>query len=385
MPGSVLIDITRLIGRTARGLLPTGIDRVCLAYLRHFGPRAQAVVQQWGWRRIFPMRESQRLFELLLEPREDFKFEARLAITRACLPPWPSQDGARRVLLHLGHSGLDEPQMASWVQARSLRVVFMVHDLIPLSNPEYCRPGEGARHGERMRTMLRAGSGLIANSRSTLDELAAFARREGLQVPPAVVAPLAAAPLGPAGDGAPLPHPYFVVLGTIEPRKNHWLLLHVWRDLVARLGDKAPHLVVIGQRGWECENVVDMLERCEALRLHVHELGSAGDEALARHLRHARALLFPSFAEGFGMPLVEALSAGTPVLASPLPAFREIAGDVPDYIDPLDGPSWAAAIEDYAAPASARRDRQLARMTTFRAPDWSTHFARVEHLLAQLA
>lgn len=59
---------------------------------------------------------------------------------------------------------------------------------------------------------------------------------------------------------------YFVVLGTIEPRKNHLLLLQVWRQLIEELGLAAPRLVIIGQRGWECEQVVDLLDRCEVLR-----------------------------------------------------------------------------------------------------------------------
>ncbi len=60
---------------------------------------------------------------------------------------------------------------------------------------------------------------------------------------------------------------------------------------------------------------------------------------LSNWLAHARALLFPSFAEGFGLPVVEALSVGTPVIATDLPAFREAAGSIPEYLDPLDGPA----------------------------------------------
>jgi glycosyltransferase involved in cell wall biosynthesis len=192
--------------------------------------------------------------------------------------------------------------------------------------------------------------------------------------------------LAAARDTAPPREaPYFVVLGTIEPRKNHRLLLNLWRELVARLGPATPHLVLIGRRGWECENVVDMLERCDALRGHVHEVPGCTDATLAQYLQHARALLFPSFAEGFGMPLVEALLMGTPVVASTLPVFREIAGAVPDYLGPLDGPGWTQAVLDYAADPSPRRDAQLQRMQGFRMPTWQAHFAQVEQLLEQLA
>src|SRR6478672_6682930 len=69
----ILLDVTRLIWRRWKGRLPTGIDRVCLAYLRHFGPDAQAVVQRKGFRRILDMKASQELFALLEEPGDAFK------------------------------------------------------------------------------------------------------------------------------------------------------------------------------------------------------------------------------------------------------------------------------------------------------------------------
>jgi glycosyltransferase involved in cell wall biosynthesis len=385
MEGSLLIDISRLMGRTGDGRLPTGVDRVCLAYLSHFGARAQAVLQSHGWRRIMPYRESQELFRLLLERGPHFLRDARLTLTRAYLPPWPSQDGAGRISINPGHSGLDDLGMPPWMRRTRQRPVFVVHDLIPLTHPEYCRAGERERHIARLEGLLGAGAGLVTNSQATLDELEKFARARGLPLPPAVAAPLAPADLPrTAASTPPLAQPYFVVLGTIEPRKNHLLLLHLWRDLARRLGEQAPQLVVIGQRGWECENVVDVLERCEGLRGLVHELPGCSDVALARYLRHAQALLFPSFVEGYGMPLVEALTQGTPVIASALPVFREIAGDVPDYLDPLDGPGWSEAILDYAQPGSPRRAAQLQRMDGFEAPTWQRHFELVEGLLERL-
>jgi glycosyltransferase involved in cell wall biosynthesis len=95
-------------------------------------------------------------------------------------------------------------------------------------------------------------------------------------------------------------------------------------------------------------------------------------------------LLFPSFAEGYGMPLVEALSRGVPVIASDLPVFREIAGDVPDYLDPLDGMGWMVRIESFADPASPERAAQLKRLAGFSAPIWPAHFETVERFLERL-
>jgi glycosyltransferase involved in cell wall biosynthesis len=104
--------------------------------------------------------------------------------------------------------------------------------------------------------------------------------------------------------------------GTLEPRKNHLTILNVWRELLARLGQAAPRLILVGERGWENENILDLLERCRPLRGHVLEVAGLTTPAFKRLLKGARALLMPSFAEGYGLPVAEALAVGTPVLAS---------------------------------------------------------------------
>ena len=107
------------------------------------------------------------------------------------------------------------------------------------------------------------------------------------------------------------------------------------------------------------------------------ERGGCDDDELSTWLHHARALLFPSFVEGYGMPLAEALAHGVPVIASDLPVFREIAGEIPDYLDPLDGPAWCRHVLDYAREGSPARAAQIARMKGYAAPSWEEHFARV--------
>ncbi len=235
-----------------------------------------------------------------------------------------------------------------------------------------------------MHTALKRADGLILNSQATLDSLTAEAQRAGLNQPPCVVARLASGVMQRPAAARPLPTPYFVMLGTIEPRKNHWFILHVWRRLVEQLGAAAPKLVVIGRRGWECENVVDMLERCDSLKGVVIEEAHCSDEQLHAYLQHAQALLFPSFVEGYGMPLAEALALKVPVLASDLDVFHEIADHIPEYLDPLDGPGWLARIQSYAHADSPERDAQLKRIENFREPTWAEHFEHVDGFLETL-
>ena len=379
----LLFDVTRLIWRRWKGRLPTGIDRVCLAYLRHFGERAQAVVQHERFRRIVDRDASRELYALLEGSPKRLRRQLPLRALRHLRGL--NCAGRGRLYLNIGHTGLDSPGFRGWALKSAVKPVFLVHDLIPITNPEFCRAGEAERHRQRMRAVLTTGAGVIGNSQATLDALAEFAGEERLSVPPFLVAWLGADPL-PVPEQAPRPErPTFVILGTIEGRKNHVLLLDIWSRLIDRLGAKAPRLLIIGQRGWEAGTVFDRLEHDGKLRGHVTEVGRCTDAELAGHLASARALLFPSFVEGYGLPLVEALGIGVPVIASDLPVFREIGGDAPMYLDPRDQRSWEAAILDYAAADSSARAAQIDRMRGFRAPTWHDHFDKVEAWLSSLA
>jgi glycosyltransferase involved in cell wall biosynthesis len=214
---------------------------------------------------------------------------------------------------------------------------------------------------------------VLCNSAVTRDRVAAQFARLG-RVPTLAVAHLGVEP--PAVSRAPLPaaladgRPFFLTLGTIEARKNHALLLDAWQVLAARLPpDRVPRLAVVGRRGWRAEAVFARLDAARAGGTIV-EFPDLDDAALAPLWRDARALLFPSLAEGFGLPLAEAMAAGCPALCSPLAVFQEIAGDYPVYLPADDAYSWADAIAQRAAVAAPRPGRAAV-------PTWAAHFKAV--------
>jgi glycosyltransferase involved in cell wall biosynthesis len=380
---SLLLDISRLFHRRLLGRVPTGIDRVSLEYVRHYGGRARAVLGVRPFFSVLSRPESGRAFRAVLEPGEGVPGELAALIMRAYVRWWGRADVADSVLLNTSHTGLESAGYASSLRRRGARPVFFVHDLIPITHPEHCRPGEAARHAKRMRTAVTAGRGIVVASQHTLATLGRFCDGAGLPLPPAVVAPLASSLLRAEAAPRPLPQPYFVVVGTIEARKNLVLLLELWRGLVERSGAQAPRLVLIGQRGFGCAPAIELLGRRE-LQEHVLEVGPRSDREIAAYLRHAQALLFPSFEEGYGLPLAEALALGVPAIASDLPAFREIAGDIPEYAGPRDARRWSELIAEYARPDSALRAAQQRRLAGFRAPTWVGHFERVDTFLASL-
>lgn len=382
---------------------PSGIERVELAYVKRFGntERVRFVASFLGSLHCVPCRLACSYCGTLAQSwRSSGKPSQLKALSKmiviyivllalAIRAQIFRRDGggeARSVYLNLSHENLRErDRIMAFKASRAAKLVCFVHDLIPITHPEYVRRGQASIHRRRMDTVAALADVVLVNSAATR---AAFLRYvEGKpNVPEVHVVHLGIARNQPGGvteDSVDATVPYFVMLATIEPRKNHLLLLNLWRNLVAEC-TAPPRLIIVGRPGWENEMVLDMLERCEAIAGVVEHRHDLSDEALGPLLRGARALLLPSFAEGFGLPVAEALVAGTPVICSDLPALREVGGDVPEYLDPMDGPAWRKAILDYAQTASPRRGAQSVRLRSWLAPDWERHFEQVSIILEDM-
>ncbi|CDZ77109.1 glycosyltransferase, family [Legionella massiliensis] len=375
------IDITRLILRQMQQLKPTGIDRVMLAYLQHYQDSACAVVyfSRRFW--VLSPKKSKLLFCALISNsahRSNLFFSLMRGM---CFSFKKVQKG---ILLVLGHSYLNKEQYIKAISKKSWTPIFFIHDLIPLTHPEYCRFDEKEKHRRRINHALSLAKGIIVNSRDTYNSLSQFAVSHEKELPLTCIAPLGVdLPLA-SRRSRPKVSPYFVTVGTIEPRKNHILLLQVWKKLIELFGSLAPKLIIIGRRGWECEHVSRMLERCSQLEGFVYEWSQCSDEELSFCLQDAQALLFPSFVEGYGLPLVEALSAGIPVIASSISVFHEIGQDVPEYIAPLDYERWISTIVDYAKPDSRLRQAQQQRLVQYKSPTWEEHFLITDNFLRSI-
>jgi glycosyltransferase involved in cell wall biosynthesis len=379
-----LIDVSRLIWRAWSLRLPTGIDRVCLAYLAHYGARSHAVIQKQSLRIVLNAKASDALFQLLLHGGPRMRTNLTTCLAQA---GWQRERDVRgKLYLNVGHTGLDVRSLPNWLKRTKLRPVYLVHDLIPITHPHYCRAGEAERHTKRMRHLLESTDGVISNSQDTLDQLEQFAIDQNLPLPRHKLTALLgteARPITAPSLDRPS-RPYFVMIGTIEARKNHLLLLKIWQHLVQDLGENAPILLLIGQRGWEIDEVAQILDQDRSLQGHVVELGRCSDGRMIGLLSGARALLMPSFAEGFGIPVIEALQSGTPVIASDLGVFREVAGDIPLYLRPDDPTAWMEAILSYSE-GSADRQRQAALIAHYAAPNWEDHFRHVDSWLEGIA
>lgn len=414
MSTDILFDASRLISRTERDA-PTGVDRVCLAYaewlldkpdvrlvpVRSRKDQLVAVDSDWFERSVRELRrrwtigasgrptdDETHLFaalsadvplrESLMSPapdpdRPDSRRRRRLRVLRQFLRSRPLGDTpGGHTYFNVGHTSLNTPEILTSLTRRGVDSVVLLHDLIPITHPEFCRPGDGEKHRIRVVNALTHASRILVNSDYTAFELMRFAKDEGLRTPPIDTVHLGLEPGFSEVPALRVTRPYFVHVGTIEARKNLAFLLSVWRRLQERMGDRAPQLVLVGRWGWENEAVLDHFERSPNLKGLIHQAAGLGDEALTRLMAGARAVLAPSSVEGFDLPAVEASALGAPLIASDIPAHRELVPHA-RLIDPLDGLGWLAALEE------ATLNRPVAPPYT--PLTWPGHFAEVERRL----
>ncbi|WP_339933159.1 glycosyltransferase family 1 protein [uncultured Brevundimonas sp.] len=400
----VLFDAGRLLDRSARDA-PTGVDRVCLAYAEwlaarrdirvvpvatvrnrlravdatHYRREIRTVRKRWSGDEPETANEQALVRALTGQTRGPSILDVEpgapplslrrvrsvsQALTSRPLPP-PSPGQA---YISVGHTALNTPAILADLARRGVSSTIMIHDLIPITHPEFCRPGDRARHHRRVSYALRHADRIIVNSEYTADQLRAFADREALSTPPVKAIPLGLEPVFLTRGTLPSPAPYFVHVGTIEARKNLAFLLTLWRRLQERMGPRTPGLVLVGRYGWENEAVLDHLQRSPNLQGLVHQSAGLSDVSLARLMRGARAVVAPSSVEGFDLPAVEAMAMGVPLIASDIPVHRELVSGA-RLVDPLDGLGWLSALQ------AATDSPPVA--PAYAPPTWATHFDQV--------
>ncbi len=382
----IILDLSRLLGR-AYHTTPTGIDRVEFSYALELLARVPdrlcfaAVHPAGGYygrldtasvRQFLAFTQAKWQNRDIADPQAIKAAAIRhlFALRPRAVPPL----SANRVYVQASPHHLEKTAFVRQIlKSEHAHFVNLVHDVIPLTHPEFARPNGATEHARRVETISELADGIIGNSAATIAALLPHLKdRPGRAIRTAHLG-CEWSDVPPVNSNVSADRPYFVCVGTIEPRKNHLLLLNVWRRLVERFGEGAPKLVMVGRRGWENENVIDILERSTVLSGHVVEEADMSDRKLAELLSGARAMLLPSFAEGYGMPVAEALAAGVPVIASDIQSLREVGGDVPEYLDPIDGLGWYDMIADYARSDSSARARQFDRLLGWSPTFWSDH------------
>ena len=252
--------------------------------------------------------------------------------------PLPASHAVRTAWSMLGHpsaerllGSFDALLYTDWMtppQRSGLRAT-TIHDLNPVHHPEWCTSRTIAMHRRKDADAVRACDVVFTNSRYTAADAAATL---GIEAERLVVAhPGVGDEFRPDGDRASFGGPYVLGVGTLEPRKNLKSLVEAWRLL------GGEHLLVLaGGAGWGEQPGLDD----EGIALPGY-VPSAGLPAL---YRGAVAFVYPSLFEGFGIPVIEAMACGTPVVVSDHPSLDEACGSAAIRVDPHDPASIAAGV-----------------------------------------
>ena len=252
-------------------------------------------------------------------------------------------------------------------------VVATLMDAIPLSHPHWLRSEFRSIKNALWSRAARWADAVITISEYSRTELA---RWTGVDPSRITVIPLgvgdawyrdvAVSELDRVRAKYGLSESFFISVGTLQPRKNVARTIQAHRALPADERRRCP-LVIIGRAGWRCEDVLRLIDQ-ESGAGTVRWLQHVPDEDLLPVLKQATGMLFPSLAEGFGLPVVEAFAARVPVITSNTTSLPEVAGDAAMLVDPLDVDALAQAMMSLLTDsdlAESLRQRGLARARQF--------------------
>ena len=333
------------------------------------GARLVAAGGPWGW----------RVYTRGIRPPEWSGlagFEERVCAPRGVVRGGRLWSEQVSWALELARRPVDLVASLSFCPPRSIRVPFLltVHDLTPLERPrDY--PAVARLYWDAMLRELAPRARRIATpSQWVKDRLV---ERFGLgsdriEVVYSGVEPAFHAPAEPAADAelrrsAGLDGPYWLSCGSLQPRKNLEVAIRALAQL-ARRGVEVPRLIAVGRPGRHARRLTD-LARALGVEWALVLAGPVPDRTLAALYRGAAAFVFPSWAEGFGVPPLEAMAAGAPVLAARTSCLPEILGRHAVWADPADEASWCDAWQTLREESPADRAARIAA-----AREWSRRY-----------
>jgi alpha-1,3-rhamnosyl/mannosyltransferase len=287
-------------------------------------------------------------------------------------PPGPGGRVARGLVRELAWLPFGLPRRAGTIRAdlihcplplappraTGIPTVVTLHDTLAWDHPEWFTRANALHARTTLARGLRAAAAVLVPSAHTRDRLHARVRgvREVRVTPLGIDERFSPGPAG--GDRGP----YLLAVGTLQPRKNLEAALAAFERLHA--GGLEHRLVVAGARGWRDEALVARLGVSPAGEW-IEFAGRVDDDALVRLYRGAACLLFPSRAEGFGFPPLEAMACGTPVVAAAAGSLPEVLGDAAPLVEPDDVDGLARAVAGVLADPEPWRARGLARAARF--------------------
>lgn len=266
---------------------------------------------------------------------------------------------------------------------RGGEVISCLYDLVPLKMPAMCDPGMPSVFAQWFRAALTWSTGFVCISRAVADELLMLLK--AIEHPRSMKIGywqlgadfLGAVETSSTGSNSALHRPHFLMVGTLEPRKGHRVALDAFDKLWAEGVDAT--LTIVGKTGWGIDHLVERIKHHPELGRRLVWRESVHDAELTRLYASCDALIAASFAEGFGLPIVEAGHFGKPVLASDIPVFREIGTSAAEahFFQLGNSTELANAVKEFLS--ASRRRTTVSPCPTW--PTWSESASQLENVV----
>jgi glycosyltransferase involved in cell wall biosynthesis len=410
---AVYFSISDLVRFARRGQHLSGIQRVHLNLLKNAAAlpafeEARCLYDLGGWSRVWACSlvdlfgtvvdhvadDRQTILSRLgIPPRADPWRELLIACGREmvgtrspeqgpAIGRWAARPGGDDTILHLGAnwkpSGTE--RFSRQVHAEGGRVIQLVYDLIAIKHPEYCRDGVGRSVRRFLARSTTMTTHYLCNSRAVQADLKAYLEARGRGQSVSVLPLPHEFPGWPRNSRGTVPddpaverqtaEPFVLCVGTIEVRKNGVRLLQAWQRLLAELGDETPCLVFAGSYGWKIDDFRELLASDARLADRVRVVERPTDADLASLYERCLFTVYPSLAEGWGLPVGEAAWFGKWSIVSNATSLPEVCGDLVEYVDPLNTEGLAhgvaSALRMRAGETDGNQTLGTARLRTWR-------------------
>jgi glycosyltransferase involved in cell wall biosynthesis len=311
-----------------------------------------------------------------------------------------SSCGERDTIICLGdfwcHRGHAESLIRLKMNAGA-QLFLMIHDLIPILQPQWTHPHYGAEFVAQFRQLAPHVDHWFTNSQYVRAQLAAHLQAEQFDERPATALPMGWPPYAPLGSAAAdndaallsrigiKPGRFFLHVGTVEPRKNLAQLIDAATALREEIGPDMPTCVLVGREGWLADDVKKRLQTLARQPAIVRWLRNVDDPTLAALYRNARFCVIPSHDEGWGLSVQESLSFGTPCIASPRGGLREAGMDLALYADPSDMVEFRDALRCYLTDDEAIATARIAIGQHLKPPTTVSRWRDAARLLMTIA
>jgi glycosyltransferase involved in cell wall biosynthesis len=250
------------------------------------------------------------------------------------------------------------------MRANGVRFTLFIHDLIQISHPQYVNIGANTRFRHALVDALMLVDLVITNSEYVANDVRRFISSRLNFSLPVKAMPLATqlAERSQVARTAPpmrrdvqsaIATPFVLSVSTIEIRKNHMYMIRVWEELIANGVRNIPNLVFVGKLGWDIEPLLKYIAESDQLGGRLHILSNVSDRALTYLYEKCMFTMFPSFVEGFGLPVGESLAHGKPCIASNRSSMPEVGGSLVKYVSPEDVEGGARLVQELLADPAA--------------------------------